>query len=81
MDLDDRKAQEEAVLHKGGIRLQPDRFELACDLAVRFAAAPPAQRTAARELAPADEGLRLDEERLRDDARKLHAVREREAVR
>ena len=81
MDLHDREAQEEAVLDELSVRSENDRLELAHDLAVRLAAAPPAERAAAGERAPADEGLRLDEERLRDDARKLHAVREREAVR
>ena len=81
MDLDDREAQEEAVLDELSVRSENDRFELACDVAVRLAAAPPAERAAAGERTPGDNGLRLDEERLRDDSSKLHAVREREAVR
>ena len=66
MDLDDREAQEEAVFHELSVRSENDRRKLACDLAVRLAAAPPAERAAAGERPPADDGLRLDEERLRN---------------
>ena len=81
VDLHDREAQEEAVLDELSVRSENDRRKLVCNLAVRFAAAPPAERAAAGERTPGDNGLRLDKERLRDDSSKLHAVRERQAVR